>query len=169
MTDARLLGRRPVTIVIAAVSLALEGLLGLGYAGVALGQVRMSRAGGWGWRCDTDGRLRPLASLGGTRGIHGQAVEQGTSGCCAADLAADRLELPWRRYHVDIGNPCSISDCRTGRRTAPALDRRLCSAACRQHAMSRRREPQPMIAIPGSPPEREPAPHRAPPQPRPPA
>ncbi len=44
MTDARLLGRRPVTIVIAAVSLALEGLLGLGYAGVALGQVRMSRA-----------------------------------------------------------------------------------------------------------------------------
>ena len=45
MTDARLRGRRPVTIVIAAVSLALEGLLGLGYAGVALGQVRMSRAG----------------------------------------------------------------------------------------------------------------------------
>jgi uncharacterized membrane protein (DUF2068 family) len=33
-----------VTIVVAAVSLALEGLLGLGYAGVALGQVRMSRA-----------------------------------------------------------------------------------------------------------------------------
>ena len=44
MTDARLLGRRPVTIIIAAVSLALEGLLGLGYGGVALGQVRMSRA-----------------------------------------------------------------------------------------------------------------------------
>ena len=35
---------KAVTIVIAAVSLALEGLLGLGYAGVALGQVRMSRA-----------------------------------------------------------------------------------------------------------------------------
>lgn len=33
-----------MTIVVAAVSLALEGLLGLGYAGVALGQVRMSRA-----------------------------------------------------------------------------------------------------------------------------
>jgi uncharacterized membrane protein (DUF2068 family) len=33
-----------VTIVVAAVSLALEGLLGLGYAGVALGQVTMSRA-----------------------------------------------------------------------------------------------------------------------------
>jgi uncharacterized membrane protein (DUF2068 family) len=33
-----------VTIVVAAVLLALEGLLGLGYAGVALGQVRMSRA-----------------------------------------------------------------------------------------------------------------------------
>ena len=33
-----------MTIVIAAVSLALEGLLGLGYGGVALGQVRMSRA-----------------------------------------------------------------------------------------------------------------------------
>ena len=32
-------------MVVAAVSLALEGLLGLGYAGVALGQVRMSRAG----------------------------------------------------------------------------------------------------------------------------
>jgi len=33
-----------VTIVVAAASLALEGLLRLGYAGVALGQVRMSRA-----------------------------------------------------------------------------------------------------------------------------
>jgi hypothetical protein len=44
MTDARPLGRKPLTIVVAAVSLALEGLLGLGYAGVALGQVRMSRA-----------------------------------------------------------------------------------------------------------------------------
>ena len=33
-----------MTIVVAAASLALEGLLGLGYAGVALGQVRMSRA-----------------------------------------------------------------------------------------------------------------------------
>ena len=33
-----------MTIVVAAVSLALEGLLGLGYAGVALGQARMSRA-----------------------------------------------------------------------------------------------------------------------------
>jgi hypothetical protein len=44
MTDARRLRRKPVTIVVAAVLLALEGLLGLGYAGVALGQVRMSRA-----------------------------------------------------------------------------------------------------------------------------
>jgi hypothetical protein len=91
--------------------------------------------GGWGWRCDTDGRLRHLASLGGTRGIPGQAVEPGTSGCCAVDLAADRVELPRRRYHVDIGNPCGISNCRTGRRTSPALDRRLPSAACRQHAV----------------------------------
>ena len=44
MTDARPLGRKPLTIIVAAVSLGLEGLLGLGYAGVALGQVRMSRA-----------------------------------------------------------------------------------------------------------------------------
>jgi hypothetical protein len=44
MTDAQPAGRRPLTIVMAAVLLALEGLLGLGYAGVALGEVRMSRA-----------------------------------------------------------------------------------------------------------------------------
>jgi hypothetical protein len=44
MTDAQPLGRRPLTIVVAAVLLALEGLLGLGYAGVALGEIRMSRA-----------------------------------------------------------------------------------------------------------------------------
>jgi hypothetical protein len=44
MTDAQPLGRRPLTIVVAAVLLALEGLLGLGYAGVVLVQIRMSRA-----------------------------------------------------------------------------------------------------------------------------
>ena len=44
MTDAQSRGRRPPTIVVAAVLLALEGLLGLGYAGVALATVRMPRA-----------------------------------------------------------------------------------------------------------------------------
>jgi hypothetical protein len=44
VTDAQLRGRRPLTIVVAAVLVALEGLLGLGYAGVALGEVRISRA-----------------------------------------------------------------------------------------------------------------------------
>ena len=44
MTEAQSLGPRPLTIVIAAVLLALEGLLGLGYAGIAVGQIRMSRA-----------------------------------------------------------------------------------------------------------------------------
>ena len=44
MTDARPLGRRPLTIVVAAVLLALEGLVGLAYAGLEVGQIRMSRA-----------------------------------------------------------------------------------------------------------------------------
>ena len=38
------MGPRPLTIVMAAVLLALEGLTGLGYAGIAVGQIRMSRA-----------------------------------------------------------------------------------------------------------------------------
>ena len=44
MTGAQPPGRRPLTIVVAAVLLALEGLVGLGYAGIAVGQIRMSRA-----------------------------------------------------------------------------------------------------------------------------
>jgi hypothetical protein len=44
MTGAQSRGRRPVTIVLAAALLALEGLLGLGYAAVALREVRVSRA-----------------------------------------------------------------------------------------------------------------------------
>ena len=44
MTDVQSWGRRPLTIVVAAVLLALEGLLGLGYAGVALAEVMMARA-----------------------------------------------------------------------------------------------------------------------------
>jgi hypothetical protein len=44
MTGAQLLGRRPFTIVMAAVLLALEALIGLGYAAIEVGQVRMSRA-----------------------------------------------------------------------------------------------------------------------------
>ena len=44
MTDVQSRGRRPLTIVVAAVLLTLEGLLGLGYAGVALAEVRMARA-----------------------------------------------------------------------------------------------------------------------------
>ena len=44
MTDVQSWGRRPLTIVVAAVLLTLEGLLGLGYAGVALAEVRMARA-----------------------------------------------------------------------------------------------------------------------------
>jgi len=36
--------RRPVTIVVAAISLALEALIALGYAALEIGQVRMSRA-----------------------------------------------------------------------------------------------------------------------------
>jgi hypothetical protein len=44
MTGAQSPGRRPLTIVVAAVLLALEGLVGLGYAGIEVGQIRMSRA-----------------------------------------------------------------------------------------------------------------------------
>ena len=44
MTGAQSPGQRPLTIVVAAVLLALEGLVGLGYAGIAVGQIRMSRA-----------------------------------------------------------------------------------------------------------------------------
>jgi hypothetical protein len=44
MTDVQSRRRRPLTVVVAAVLLALEGLLGVGYAGVALAEVRMSRA-----------------------------------------------------------------------------------------------------------------------------
>jgi hypothetical protein len=36
--------RRPVTIVVAAISLALEALIALGYAALEIGQVRVSRA-----------------------------------------------------------------------------------------------------------------------------
>jgi hypothetical protein len=36
--------RRPVTIVVAAISLALEALIALGYAALEIGQIRMSRA-----------------------------------------------------------------------------------------------------------------------------
>jgi hypothetical protein len=44
MTDAPHLGQRPFTIVMAAALLALEALIGLGYAAVEVGQVRMTRA-----------------------------------------------------------------------------------------------------------------------------
>ena len=44
MTAAPASGRRPPTIVVAAAVLALEGLVGLVYAGLEVGQVRMSRA-----------------------------------------------------------------------------------------------------------------------------
>jgi hypothetical protein len=44
MTAAPASGRRPLTIVVAAALLALEGLVGLVYAGLEVGQVRMSRA-----------------------------------------------------------------------------------------------------------------------------
>jgi hypothetical protein len=44
MTAAPASGRRPLTIVVAAAVLALEGLVGLVYAGLEVGQVRMSRA-----------------------------------------------------------------------------------------------------------------------------
>jgi hypothetical protein len=44
MTEAPSPGQRPLTIVVATVLLALEGLIGLAYAGTAVGQIRMSRA-----------------------------------------------------------------------------------------------------------------------------
>jgi len=44
MTHAQPHGRRPWTIVVAAVLLALEGLVGFGYAAISVGQIRMSRA-----------------------------------------------------------------------------------------------------------------------------
>ena len=44
MTETQSAGRRPLTIVVAAALLALEGLIGLGYAGLAVGQISMSRA-----------------------------------------------------------------------------------------------------------------------------
>ena len=44
MTGAQPLGRRPFTIVMAAALLALEALIGLGYAAIEVSQVRMSRA-----------------------------------------------------------------------------------------------------------------------------
>jgi hypothetical protein len=44
MTAAPAPAQRPLTIVIAAGLLALEGLIGLAYAGLEVGQIRMSRA-----------------------------------------------------------------------------------------------------------------------------
>jgi hypothetical protein len=44
MTDAQPLGRRPLTIVMAAAVLALEAVIALGYAVLGIGQVRMTRA-----------------------------------------------------------------------------------------------------------------------------
>jgi hypothetical protein len=44
MTDAPHLGQRPFTIVVAAALLALEALIGLGYAALEVGQVRITRA-----------------------------------------------------------------------------------------------------------------------------
>jgi len=44
MTPAPAPAKRPLTIVIAAALLALEGLIGLAYAGLEVGQIRMSRA-----------------------------------------------------------------------------------------------------------------------------
>jgi hypothetical protein len=44
MTPAPAPAQRPLTIVIAAALLALEGLIGLAYAGLEVGQIRMSRA-----------------------------------------------------------------------------------------------------------------------------
>jgi hypothetical protein len=44
MTDAQPHQRRPVTIVVAAALLALEGLVGLAYAVISVGQIRLSRA-----------------------------------------------------------------------------------------------------------------------------
>lgn len=44
MTATSALGRRPLTIVVAAALLALEGLAGLAYAVLEVGQIRMSRA-----------------------------------------------------------------------------------------------------------------------------
>jgi predicted transporter len=44
MTATSGLGRRPLTIVVAAALLALEGLAGLAYAVLEVGQIRMSRA-----------------------------------------------------------------------------------------------------------------------------
>ncbi|HJY44779.1 MAG TPA: hypothetical protein VJ301_09150 [Propionibacteriaceae bacterium] len=44
MTHAQPHGRRPLTIVVAAALLALEGLVGFGYAAISVGQIRMSRA-----------------------------------------------------------------------------------------------------------------------------
>ena len=37
-------GRRPLTIIVAAALLALEGLVGLGYAAISVGQISISRA-----------------------------------------------------------------------------------------------------------------------------
>ena len=44
MTDANLVGRRPLTILVAATLLTLEGLVGLAYAALEVGQIRMPRA-----------------------------------------------------------------------------------------------------------------------------
>ena len=138
MTGAQSPGRRPLTIVVAAVLLALEGLVGLGYAGIAVGQIRMSRAVVGSWRGDPDGRFRSLTPCGGTRGFPGQALEQRTGGCCPTDLASDRVELPRRRDHVGIGDSCGVGDRRAGRVAAPALDSRFRRAAL-QIARSDRR------------------------------
>jgi hypothetical protein len=44
MTPAQASGRRPVTIVVAAIVLALEAVIALGYAALEVGQIRTSRA-----------------------------------------------------------------------------------------------------------------------------
>jgi hypothetical protein len=118
------------------------------------------------WRRDPDGRFRSFAPCGGTRGVPGQALEQGTRGCCSADLASDRMELPRRRDHVGIANSCCVGDRRAGRVAAPALNSRFCRIGCRYHAMIARLTTT-ATAIRESPPACGSTLRRVPPQPRP--
>ena len=131
MTAAQPPRRRPLTIVVAAALLALEGLIGLAYAAIEVGQVRMSRAAvGVGVAILMAG-FGLLLLAGGARRVPGQAMEQGTGRGYPADLAPDRLELPRRCDHVGVGSPGRIGDRRSGRCAAPAVDRGLRRAACR--------------------------------------
>jgi hypothetical protein len=122
--------RRPVTIVVAAISLALEALIALGYAALEIGQVRMSRA------VVGVGVTILMACFGlflllrGAQRVPRQEMEPGTGRGHSVDLAPAGVELCRWWDHLGIGWPSRVSDRSSGRCTAPPVDRGIRRAAC---------------------------------------